>query len=65
MIVFGSILLNKSGSSLPRVEVEEMGPSLEFEVRRSCIASAGDFKKACRQPKVNRVSIRALVKCPD
>lgn len=52
-----SILLKKSGGHLPRVELEEMGPSFDFEMRRSQLASAGDFKKACRQPKANKVLI--------
>lgn len=50
-------MLKKSGGHLPRVELEEMGPSFDFEMRRSQLASAGDFKKACRQPKANKVLI--------
>ena len=50
-----SILLKKSGVSLPRVELEEMGPSLDLEVRRSRVGSATDFKKACKQPKASKV----------
>lgn len=37
-----------------------MGPSLDFEVRRSRVASAADYKKACRQPKANKVDIQYL-----
>ena len=49
------IILKKSGSHLPRIELEEMGPFLDFEVRRSHLALAEDLKRACRQPKVNKV----------
>ena len=50
-----SILLRKSGSRLPRVELEEMGPSFDMEMRRSQIAMPNVFKKTCRQPKANKV----------
>lgn len=47
----------KSGSSLPRVELEEMGPSLDFIMRRTHLASAEFYKKACRKPKAVKVSV--------
>jgi len=45
------ILLKKSGTRVPRVELDEMGPSMEMTVRRQKIASDEFFKQACRQPK--------------
>eukprot|EP00741_Cyanophora_paradoxa_P006500 tig00001003_g6291.t1 len=45
------ILLKKSGTKLPRVELEEIGPSMEITSRRTHFASEDLFKAACRQPK--------------
>ncbi|XP_041354756.1 ribosome production factor 2 homolog [Gigantopelta aegis] len=44
------ILLKKSGSRTPRVELEEMGPSLNLAVRRVHLASDDLYKKALRVP---------------
>ena len=49
------ILLKKSGSQIPRIELEEMGPSLDLVVRRSHLASDDLMKQACRQPKATKV----------
>ncbi|CAJ0930078.1 unnamed protein product, partial [Mesorhabditis belari] len=43
--------LKKSESNLPRVELVEMGPSVDFQVRRTKLASDQLFKQACKQPK--------------
>jgi len=44
------ILLKKSGSRTPRVELAEMGPRFDMTVRRSKLASDDLFKVACKQP---------------
>lgn len=45
------ILLKKSGTRIPRVELEEIGPSLTLSLRRNKFASEDLMKRACRQPK--------------
>ena len=45
------IQLKKSGARVPRVELEEMGPSLDVVMRRTHLASADLYKQACKQPK--------------
>ncbi|KAA0201846.1 hypothetical protein HAZT_HAZT000285 [Hyalella azteca] len=45
------ILLKKSGVEVPRVELQEIGPSLSFTLRRSKLASDDMLKTACRKPK--------------
>ncbi|XP_066949549.1 ribosome production factor 2 homolog [Macrobrachium rosenbergii] len=45
------ILLKKSGTKIPRVELEEIGPSMTLLLRRSRYASDDLMKRACRQPK--------------
>ena len=50
----------KSGGRLPRIELEEMGPSFDLEVRRSHLASEEVYKKACRQPRANKVGLVLL-----
>ncbi|KAH9490477.1 rRNA-binding ribosome biosynthesis protein rpf2 [Dermatophagoides farinae] len=44
------ILLKKSGSRLPRVELEEIGPRVDFTLRRNQFAQDDLFKKALKQP---------------
>uniref|UniRef100_UPI00358E3C6D ribosome production factor 2 homolog n=1 Tax=Myxine glutinosa TaxID=7769 RepID=UPI00358E3C6D len=44
------VLLKRSGVKLPRVELEEMGPSLDLTPRRVRIASQDLFKRAMRRP---------------
>jgi len=41
----------KSGTSLPKVEVEEMGPRIDFRVGRTKEADSGMWKEAMRKPK--------------
>merc|ERR1711915_220158 len=45
------ILLKKSGTRIPRVELEEIGPSIDWTVRRNQFASEDLFKAACKQVK--------------
>jgi len=43
------IHLQKSATRLPRVELEEIGPRIDWTVRRSHLASEDLFKEACKQ----------------
>ncbi|KAJ8275072.1 hypothetical protein COCON_G00096970 [Conger conger] len=45
------VLLKKSGCRTPRIELEEMGPSFDFTLRRTHLASDDLCKAAHRQPK--------------
>lgn len=49
------VLMKKSGTKTPRVELEEIGPHADFTLRRTKIASDDLFKAARRQPKQNKV----------
>ena len=49
------VKLKKSSVRTPRVELEEMGPSLDLVMRRSRIASAELFKETRKQPKTQKV----------
>ncbi len=46
-----AIELRKSGTKIPDVELVSMGPSLNFELRRSQLASADLAKSARYVPK--------------
>lgn len=50
------ILLKKSGQKTPRIELVEIGPSVDFSVRRTRIASEDLYKQARKQPKEIRVT---------
>ena len=43
------IFLKKSGLRTPRIELEEIGPHLDFSVRRTHLASEDLFRTACKQ----------------
>jgi len=45
------IHLKKSGCPTPRVELTEIGPSIDFKIRRTKFASDDLFKSACKRPK--------------
>jgi len=45
------MILKKSGTRLPRVELEEMGPRMDLTLRRSHLASDDLFNTACKQVK--------------
>ncbi|EFX66779.1 ribosome production factor 2 homolog [Daphnia pulex] len=44
------ILMTKSGTKTPHIELEEIGPSADLVIRRTKLASADLFKRACRTP---------------
>lgn len=50
------IILKKSGEKTPYVELEEIGPAVDFSLRRTKLASADLFKSACKKPKELKVS---------
>ena len=54
-IIICRVLLKKSGLKTPRVEVEEIGPSFNFEVRRLHLAADSLYKEALKQPKALKV----------
>merc|ERR1712110_1045352 len=43
--------LRKSGSRVPRIELEEMGPMMDFEIRRTHLADDEYFNTACKKVK--------------
>jgi ribosome production factor 2 len=45
------IYLKKSGLRTPRIELEEIGPHLDLNLRRSHLASEDLFRTACKQVK--------------
>lgn len=47
--------MKKSGSRIPRIELEEIGPSVDFRLRRTKISSDDLFKLACKKPKELKV----------
>jgi len=49
------VLLKKSGCRTPRIELEEIGPRLDFTLRRSKLPSEDLMKQACRKPKALKV----------
>ncbi|XP_002737014.1 ribosome production factor 2 homolog, partial [Saccoglossus kowalevskii] len=49
------IILKKSGSRTPRVELEEIGPSLDLVMRRTRLAADDLFKKSMKQPKEAKI----------
>ncbi|XP_065886883.1 ribosome production factor 2 homolog [Dysidea avara] len=48
------VLLKKSGHSTPRVELDEIGPSLDLVMRRTHLASSDLYKEACKVPKATK-----------
>nr|XP_060609158.1 ribosome production factor 2 homolog isoform X2 [Anolis sagrei ordinatus] len=45
------VLLKKSGCKIPRIELEDMGPSIDLVMRRTHLASDDLYKLALKQPK--------------
>ena len=50
------IILKKSGEKTPYIELEEIGPSVDFVLKRTKLASADLFKSACKKPKELKVN---------
>ena len=48
--------MKKSGLKTPRVEVEEIGPSFDFTLRRTHLASESLYKECLKKPKAAKVS---------
>jgi ribosome production factor 2 len=45
------VLLKKSGTRWPRIELEEIGPRIDLTLRRTHLASQDLFKRSLRQPE--------------
>jgi ribosome production factor 2 len=45
------VLLKKSGTRWPRIELEEIGPRIDLTIRRTHLASQDLFKRSLRQPE--------------
>ena len=54
------ILLKKSGTKTPRVELEEIGPSLDLVKGRSKLASDDLWKRATKKPRAVKVIMCAI-----
>lgn len=52
------VALKKSGLKTPRIELNEIGPSIDFSVRRTKIASEDLYKLARKQPKQLKVGLK-------
>ena len=57
ILFFTRTKLKKSGLKTPRVELEEIGPSLDLVVRRTRLASEELYKQALKRPKFVKVSL--------
>ncbi|XP_058130113.1 ribosome production factor 2 homolog [Anopheles ziemanni] len=55
------IQLKKSGQRTPRIELLEMGPSLDLSIRRTKIASDDLYKVAMKQPAILKAARRKNV----
>ncbi|EPB68049.1 brix domain protein [Ancylostoma ceylanicum] len=53
------VILLKSATNVPRIELLEMGPSIDFKVDRTKLASDSLFKAACKKPKA--LMVRSLL----
>ncbi|KAK9731316.1 Brix domain [Popillia japonica] len=52
------ILLKKSGCRTPRIELDEIGPRIDFTIRRSKLPSEDLMKQACRKPKELKKTVK-------
>ena len=53
--------MTKSGTKTPHIELEEIGPSADLVIRRTKLASADLFKRACRTPSAAKVNILFVI----
>ncbi|ESO05328.1 hypothetical protein HELRODRAFT_77652, partial [Helobdella robusta] len=56
------ILLKKSGTKVPRIELDEIGPSLDLKLRRRKIAGSDMYELARKQPKAAKIKKQKNVK---
>ncbi|KAM3853654.1 ribosome production factor 2 homolog isoform 2-T2 [Vipera latastei] len=49
------VLLKKSGCKIPRIELEDMGPSLDLVIRRTHLASDDLYKLSLKKPKALKI----------
>lgn len=54
------IITKRSGQKVPRVELEEMGPRIDFSIGRTKEAEASVWKEAMKKAKAMEVSFRYL-----
>ncbi|XP_063934773.1 ribosome production factor 2 homolog [Zophobas morio] len=47
-----AIVLKKSGTRIPRVELELIGPNMDLKIRRTCFAPLALMKQALKKPKI-------------
>ncbi|KAJ8931781.1 hypothetical protein NQ314_015313 [Rhamnusium bicolor] len=50
------VVLKKSGCRTPRIELEEIGPRVDFTLRRSKLPEEDLMREACRKPKELKVT---------
>lgn len=56
MFFSSRVLLKKSGCKIPRIELEDIGPSLDLVMRRTHLASDDLYKLSLKQPKALKVN---------
>jgi len=52
------VVMEKSGNVCPRVELQEMGPSADFTLRRTHLASDDFYRSACKPAKQAKPQMR-------
>lgn len=57
------VLFKKSGCKIPRIELEDMGPSLDLVIRRTHLASDDLYKLSLKQPKALKVCRQIFLTC--
>lgn len=59
------VFLKKSGVKIPRVELEEIGPRIDFTLRRAKLPTEDLMKEACRKPRELKVAKKKNVSTDD